>query len=110
MGEVRKLLGQCSGAAAAVVTAYTVPAGDYEAIISSFIICNRAASATTCCAWVVPAADVNSQDQFIYYNLAMPANDTFVATLGMTLSGSDQLRVAGADSNLTWTVFGVEIS
>jgi hypothetical protein len=108
MTETRKVLGQWAGGATTVVTAYNCPAST-EAIISSLVICNRS-TATTCCAWVVTAADTNATDQFLYYDLAIPANDTFVATLGMTLSANDQLRCEGTSANLTFTVFGVEIS
>lgn len=115
MAEVRKILGQKNLASSTVVTAYDVPDGDYEAIISALVFCNRGAAAALC-AFVVTAGTQGSSgsaEQYIYWDLSLPADDTFVATIGLTLSGGDQIRVA-ADSALASAVsigvFGVEIT
>lgn len=110
MTDIRKVLGQSAPTASTTATAYNVPASR-EAIVSSILFCNRAASAMTLCATVVTATDTDAAtDQYIYSGLAIPANDTFIATIGITLSAGDQIRVNPSNSNLTVMVFGVEIS
>ena len=113
MAEVRKILGQLDASVAASGAAYTVPAGSREAIISSLVFCNRSTTATLC-AFVASSGDARSaSDQFLYYNLSLPANDTFVATVGITLSGGDTIGIAcdsALASAVSVNVFGVEIT
>jgi len=112
MAEVRKILGHADVAASTVVTAYDVPAST-EAIVSSIVFCNRGTAAVLCA--MVITADYTGQpsDSYIYWDLAIPTDDTFVATIGITLSANDQIRVAGssaAASSVSVNVFGVQIS
>lgn len=110
MAEIRKVLGQQAPTMSTTCTAYAVPTSR-EAIVSSLMFCNRAASAMTLCAAIVTAADADAvTDQYIYGTLSIPANDTFVATLGITLSAGDQIRVNPSNNNLTVMVFGVELT
>jgi hypothetical protein len=113
MAEIRKILGQLDADDAASGVAYTVAAGSREAIVSSLVFCNRSTTATLC-AFVASSGDaVSSSDQFIYHNLSLPANDTFVATIGITLSGGDKIGIAcdsALASAVTVNVFGVEIA
>ena len=112
MGETRKILGQMDCAASTTVTACKITSA-YEAIVSSLVFCNRG-NATCLCAYLVSAGDSGeAADQYLYWDLAIPADDTFVATIGMTLSAGDEIRVAADStqaSSVTVTVFGVEIN
>ena len=113
MAEVRKILGQVDMAATTTITACKVDASK-EVIVSSVVFCNRGAAAVLS-AYVVSAGDSGeAADQYLYWDLALPADDTFVATLGITLSAGDEIRGAAsstaAGSAVTMTVFGVEIS
>lgn len=110
MAEVRKLLGRLVPAHSTTGTAYQV-ASQNEAIVSSLVFCNRAASAATLCAEIVTAGEAGGQtNQYIYSGIIIPANDTFVATIGMTLSAGDQIRINPSNDNLTVLVFGVELT
>ena len=56
------------------------------------------------------AGAANNNDQYLYYDTAIPANDTFVATIGLTLGAADVIRVYATLATLTFQVHGVEIS
>lgn len=109
MAEQRFILGQIN-VSTTVVTGYTVPVGK-EAVLSSLTFCNITSSAVTLCAAVVSATDSQGTENWLYYNMSMPANDTFVATIGITLSAGDQIRaISSGTSSIALQIFGVEVS
>ena len=44
----------------------------------------------------------------LYYDLPLAANDTFAATLGVTLGTTDKVRVYASTANLSFNLFGQE--
>lgn len=108
MAETRKVLGQSALAAATLTDVYTVP-GATQAVVSSVTICNRGA-ATTFRLAVAVAGLADTAKQYIYYDVALPANDTFIATVGVTLGAADVIRAYAASANVSANVYGVEIT
>lgn len=104
-----KVLGQSNPSATSNSDVYTVPAAT-EAIISTGVICNRGASATTFRIAVRVNGAGIANSQYIYYDVSIGANDTFAFTFGVTLDAGDVVTVYAGNGNLTFSFFGSEIS
>ena len=109
MPETRKVLGQSNPLAATLTDAYTVPAVT-EVVVSTITVANRSAVATSFRVSIAPAGAADDDEQYIYYDIPIPANDTFAATLGLTLATTDVIRVYATLATLSFSVFGVELT
>lgn len=103
---VIKVLGQSNPAAATPTTIYTVPAAT-ATVISSLTVCNRG-SATSFRIAIRPAGAALSNEHYLYFDVAIPANDTFIATVGLTLATTDVVTVYATDASLSFSLFGQE--
>lgn len=102
----RKILGQAAPGVTTETALYTVPGGK-QATVSSLTICNRGADATfriSCSA----GGGATANKDYVYYNLPLSANDTFIATVGGTLAATDVIRVYADSADLSFTAFGDE--
>jgi hypothetical protein len=110
MATTYKILGQQAPAATTATDLYTVPAAT-QAVVSSVIVCNRSSSATATfriSASVAGASTANKD--YIYYDLIIGQNDTFIATIGLTLGATDKIRIYASTANLSFTAVGSEIT
>ena len=106
MAETLKVLGQINNTAGDL---YTVPPAT-SAMVSSIVVCNRGATATTFRISVRVAGGVANDKQFLYYDVALPANDTFVCILGIGLATTDVITIASGAAQVSFTAFGEEIT
>ena len=109
MSNTTKILGQAAPAAAITTTLYEVPLL-IQTTASSIVICNRN---TVPVAFRVSVAVTNLPDnaqQYLYYDQALEANSTFIATIGITLAATDAVRVQSSDGFTSFNLFGVEVS
>lgn len=109
MAEQNKILGQSAPAATTLTDLYTVPALT-QTVASSVVVCNRGGTSTTFRISLAPAGAADAVSQYTYYDVVIPKNDTFVATIGITLATTDKVRVYAGNANLTFTLLGVEVS
>lgn len=109
MADALKVLGQVALSATTLSAIYTVP-GATSTTVSSVVVCNRGGSSTTFRISVAVAGAADATKQYIYYDLPIPANDTFIATIGVTLATTDILRGYAGNGNLTMQAFGVEVT
>jgi glucose-6-phosphate dehydrogenase assembly protein OpcA len=109
MPTAYKVLGQASPAATTQTTLYTVPAST-STVASTLNICNRAASAASFRLAVQPAGATLASQHYIAYDVAIPANDTIALTIGITLATTDVVSVYASTANLSFALFGSEIS
>lgn len=109
MADTFKVLGQSAPTIYTLTDLYTVPAATSTAV-SSIAICNRDTAATSFRLSIAAAGAADAVSQYIYYDVAIRANDTFIATVGFTLATTDKIRVYGSGSALTFSLFGVEIT
>jgi hypothetical protein len=107
MPDHLRILGQAALAATTLTDVYTVPATK-SATISSVVVCNRGV-ATSFRISVAKAGLADTNKQYLYYDTAIAANDTFAATIGITMDTGDVLRVYGTSANCSASVFGVEV-
>lgn len=107
--EKGKVLGQVDPLATTLTDAYTVPAGT-TVILSSIIVCNRSAVATSFRISIAVAGAADDPKQYLYYDVAITGNNSFSAVLGITLAATDVIRVYATLATLSFNIFGVEIT
>jgi len=106
MADTIQVLAQSKPLATTLTALYTVPAGQ-SVVVSSITICNQVAMATSWRLSIAVAGAGDDPSQYIYYGMPHQANDTFIATIGMTLGAGDVVRVYSTDGNLSFSLFGV---
>jgi hypothetical protein len=107
MADIVKPLAQNAPGAGVLWDLYTVPASR-TAVVSSLVVCNTSANPTTwrCALAIGGAAD--ALQQYLYYEMDIPAYDTFIATIGITLSAGDIIRVRSVSGTVSFNLSGVE--
>lgn len=108
MAELYKVLGQLNPTATTLTALYTVP-GATSVVVSTIAVCNQGAN-TTFRISVAVAGAVDDPKQYLYYDLAIPANSTFTATIGITLAATDVVRVYAGTANVSFSIFGTQIT
>lgn len=107
MGESAKVLGQLDVPATTLTDVYTVPAST-QTTISSLLICNRTGSTKTFRASIAVGGIGDDPKQYIYYDVTLLKNDTFAATLGLTMAAGDIFRAYASAAGLSFSLYGVE--
>jgi ribulose 1,5-bisphosphate synthetase/thiazole synthase len=103
-----KVLGQIALAATTETDLYTVPSGS-TAVGSSLVVCNRGSSVTSFRISVSVGGGATANKDYLYYDVLLPPNDTFVATVGLTLAETDVVRGYAGNSNVSMSLFGEEV-
>jgi glucose-6-phosphate dehydrogenase assembly protein OpcA len=109
MPTTYKVLGQSNPSATTLTTLYTVPSAT-QAVVSSIVIANLAASAATFRIAVRPAGASIATSQYIAYDITVGASDSTVLTLGITLGATDVLSVYASTTTVTFSAYGSEIA
>lgn len=109
MATTYKILGQVSPSTGVETALYTVPAPT-SAVGSSLIVANRGTSTASFRVSVSAAGAATTNKDYLYYDLQIGANDTFIATVGITLATTDVVRVYASNTNLSFQLYGSEIS
>ena len=109
MALTYKVLGQSAPSATTNTDVYTVPSAT-ETIISTITIANRSAGAKSYRIAVRPAGASIANEHYIAYDVALAANDTTALTLGVTLTATDVVTVYASTADLSFGIFGSEIS
>ena len=110
MAETYKILGQVAATANTTHNVYTVPAAT-QAVVSSIVIVNRNNAAN--CTYRVAAQQAGAalaNQHYLAYDAPIAALDTVALSLGITLGNTDVISVYSANSNLSFSVFGTEIT
>jgi len=109
MAEAFKVLGQSTPSATTLTDVYTVPSVT-SAVVSTITVCNRSGTATSFRISVAPTGAADTDAHYLYYDVAIEGNDTFAATLGLTLATTDKVRVYATLATLSFSVFGSEVT
>lgn len=107
MAQTLKVLGQVNPAGTTLTTLYTVP-GATTTSVSSIAICNQASADATFRISVQVAAGADNAKQYIYYDTTVEANDTFIATVGLTIGATDVVKCYASTGTLSFTAYGAE--
>lgn len=109
MATTYKVLGQSAPAATTAVDLYTVPSAT-SAVISTLVVCNRAASDATYRVAVRPAGTSLANQHYVAYDVTVGASDSTTLTLGITAATTDVVTVYASTADLTFSAFGSELS
>lgn len=108
MATVYKVLGQSAPSATTNTDLYTVPAAT-SAVCSTLAVCNRGVSTTFRVA-IRPGGAAITNSQYVVYDNFVNQYDTVFLTLGVTLAATDVVTVYAGAANLSFSLFGSEIS
>ena len=109
MAQTYKVLAQSAPAATTNTDMYTVGAG-LQIVASTVTVCNRGATDAQYRIAVRPGGATLANQHYIAFNTTVAASDTVALTLGITLGANDVVTVYASNANLSFTVFGCEIT
>jgi hypothetical protein len=109
MATTYKVLGQLNPAANTLSNVYTVPAAT-QAVISTITVCNQSASNASYSISVSNNGVADNASHYIIRGGVVPAADSIGITLGLTLDASDQIRANTNSANISFNIFGSEIT
>jgi hypothetical protein len=109
MAYAYKVLAQSAPSATTDTDIYTVGSGK-QAIVSTITVCNRSASSRTYRIAIRPAGATIANQHYVAYDVTVAANDTTPLTLGITLQATDVVTVYASTTDLSFGIFGSEIS
>ena len=107
--ETRKVLAQSAPAGGILTDVYTVGVGT-QSVISTLTVCNRGGIQTSFRISVAVGGALDTNSQYLYYDVGIDAYDTFASTIGITLGAGDVVRIYAGNAFLTINLFGVEIT
>lgn len=109
MPAAYKVLGQSNPSATTATTLYTVPSAT-SSIVSTLSVANIGSTATTFRLAVRPAGATLANQHYLAYDVSIPANDTTILTLGLSLATTDVVTVYAGNASLAFSLFGTEIT
>lgn len=110
MPKAYKTVGQASPTAATDVALYTVPSMT-QFIASTLTVCNRDASAPAHYrVAVVPFQASLGNEHYVFYDRPVNCRDTNTHSLGLSLQPGDKLYIWASSGQLSFSLFGVEMS
>ena len=109
MTDTTKVLAQVNPSANTLTTLYTVPSST-STVVSSLVICNQSGTDITFRVSIQIAAAADDPKQYLYYDLPLLGNDTFIATIGVTLATTDVIKVYASSTSVSFSAFGVEVT
>ena len=108
MATTYEVLGQSAPSAATDTALYTVPSAT-SAVVSTLSICNRGVSTTFRVA-VRPAGATLANQHYIVFDNIVNAGDSVFLTLGITLAATDVVTVRAGTADMSFSLFGSELS
>lgn len=109
MATTYKVLGQSAPSATTATDVYTVGAGK-QAVVSTITVANRSGAARTYRIAIRPAGATLANQHYLAYDVVLGANDTTALTLGITLQATDVVTVYASTTDLSFGIYGSEIS
>lgn len=112
MPTVYKILGQQAPSSVTPTDLYTVP-GSTSTVLSSITVTNRGADLALFRVSISQGGGATSVKDYLYYDVPLAGNDTFIATVGLTLAATDKVRIYASGlggGDLTFQLFGSELT
>jgi hypothetical protein len=104
-----KVLGQAAVSATTNTDLYTVPALT-STVASTLTICNRGSGAASIRVAVRPVGAALANQHYIIYDTVVQFGDSLFLTIGLSLSTTDVVTVYASNANISFSLFGTEIS
>jgi glucose-6-phosphate dehydrogenase assembly protein OpcA len=109
MPTVYKVLAQSAPSATTATDIYTVPSST-QTVVSTIVVANRAATDATYRIAVRPNGATLANQHYIAYDVTVGASDSTNLTIGITVDAADVITVYASTANLSFNIFGTEIS
>lgn len=109
MAAIYKVLGQSSPSATTNTDLYTVPAAT-SAVISTLNVCNRSSITRSFRIAVRPAGEGIANKHYLAYDTLVGGNDSISLTLGITLANTDIVTIYASSADLSFNLFGSELT
>jgi hypothetical protein len=110
MTDTLKVLGQAYPSSGILTDLYVVPAATMTTV-SSFSVCNHSnTTGATIRMSIAVGGAADDPSQYIYFDLPMDTNDTFICTIGISLGTGDVVRVQASSNTVSFSIFGVELT
>lgn len=109
MATTYKVLGQSNPSATTATTLYTVPSAT-STVVSTISVCNQGSTAATYRIAVRPSGASLAAQHYIVYGATVPASDSTMITVGLTLATTDVVTVYASSANLSFNAYGSEIA
>lgn len=109
MPSVYKVLGQVEYDGTGEDTLYTVPAST-QAVCSTLAVCNKSSSDETFDVRIKVNNAADDDKQLLIFEAPVLAKDTLFITVGVTLGAADVVTVKSSSADVTFQLFGSEIS
>jgi hypothetical protein len=104
-----KVLAQSAPSATTATDIYTVGSGK-QAIVSTITVANRSAISRSYRIAIRPAGATLANQHYVAYDVTLAPSDTTALTLGITLTATDVVTVYASTTDLSFGIFGSEIS
>ena len=108
MANIYRVLGQINPTANTATTLYTVPSAT-STVASTLTVCNLGATTTFRIA-IRPGGASLANTQYISYDTIVNTSDTVFLTVGLSLATTDVVTCSANTGNVTFSLFGTEIS
>lgn len=109
MPTAYKVLAQSAPSATTATNIYTVPSAT-SAVVSTIVVANRSTTTATYRIAIRPGGATLANQHYIAYDVTVGLSDSTTLTLGLTLATTDVITVYASNANLTFSVFGSEIT
>lgn len=109
MATTYKVLGQANPDANTLTDVYTVPANT-SAVLSTITVCNQSAANASYSIAVAPDGETDNVKHYVIRGGVVPAADAIGITIGLTLDAADVIRANTNNANISFNVFGSELS
>jgi hypothetical protein len=78
--------------------------------VSTIVVANRAGTNATYRIAIRPAGATLANQHYLAYDVTVGASDSTTLTLGITLAATDVITIYASTANLSFSVFGSEIT
>jgi hypothetical protein len=109
VAQAYKVLAQSAPSATTNTDLLTVGSGK-SVVASTLSVCNRGTSAATYRVAIRPAGTSIANQHYIIFDANILPKDTATLSVGFTLAATDVVTVYASSANLSFSIFGVEIS
>jgi hypothetical protein len=109
MPTAYKVLGQVEYDGTGEDTLYTVPSST-QTVVSTLLVCNKNASAGTFDARIKVNNAGDDDKQYVAFEAPVLGKDTLFITVGITLAAGDVVAVKGSTADITFQLFGSELT
>lgn len=101
------ILGQVSTGSGSLSRLYQVPKFK-KAAINGIVVCNGSGADSSFSVSVAKNGEMNQTKQYLFSGTLIPANESFLTDLNLSLGPLDEVRCASGGNLISFNLFGIE--